>query len=264
MGSRTELRFVYDRPAAVIGSGRRGLLVAGDIHVGIERKFAKEGIRLYNATEHTANALKGIADEFRVKRIALLGDIKDAIMRPDASERNALQRFFYELRDYDVTVVRGNHDAYLEEVVKSGLVDELLLDRFALLHGNRWPSEEAMSMDYIVTAHNHPAVSYTDRIGTYREKAWAVCGMNARAAAGRYKSFNRNLKLVIMPAFNDLILGLEARDMRDPNTSPLLKNRLFCYGRCTFYTLRGEIIAARARRRAAGPGRAKVTPSRVW
>ncbi len=253
-----ELRFVYDRPAAVIGDGRRGLLVAGDVHVGIERKLIKEGIRLYSATEHTANSLKGIADEFGIRKIVLLGDIKDTIMRPDTSERNALQRFFYDLRGYELVLVRGNHDAYLEDAVKHNLVDELLFDRFALLHGNRWPSEEAMGKDYILTAHNHLAISYTDRVGTYKEKAWAVCGMDARAAAKRYGSFNRGIKLVIMPAFNDLILGPEARDMRDPNTSPLLRNRLFGYRNCRFYTLRGELISPRSRA-AAGRG---VTPSR--
>ncbi len=260
-----ELRFVYDRPAAVIGTGKDGLLVAGDIHIGIERKLVREGIRLYSATEHTANALREIADEFRVRRIVLLGDIKDAIMRPDTSERNALQKFFYDLRDYELVLVRGNHDAYLEDIVRRELVDELLFDRFALVHGNRWPSEEAMQKGYLITAHNHLAVSFTDKIGIYKEKAWAMGGISTRAASKRYKVFNKNIKIVIMPAFNDLILGLEARNVRDPNTSPLLKNRLFSYRNCSFYTLRGELIGSgsrMARHKSVTPSRVSLSVSR--
>lgn len=241
------IRFVYGKPALVIGTGGQKTLAVGDLHIGLERKLRKSGIRLYGTAERMARDIIGIADEFRAKRIAVLGDIKDTLFYPDTSDRNSIRRFLYLLRDYDVSLIRGNHDAHLDEMGLE-LHDELLLGRFALLHGNSWPSSKAMLKDYVITAHNHAAVSFMDSNGAlYREKAWVISDVAKRNAAKRYPRFNGNARLVMMPAFNGLILGLEVRDLRDANTSPLLKNRIFDYRRGRTYTLRGEIIGAAAR-----------------
>lgn len=236
------LRFVYGEPAAILGSGRSKTLAVGDLHIGAERRLLNSGVKLYGATERMAASLKRIAESFRVKRIAILGDIKDSLFYPDVWERNSILRFFNALDGYDITLIRGNHDAHLENMGFE-LEDESLLKEFALLHGNRWPSPNAMQKSYIVTAHNHAAVSFTDSNGAiYREKAWMISGVNPKNASGRYSSFNMSSRLVMMPAFNDLILGMEARSMKDKNTSPLLSNRIFNYRKADVYTLNGDMV----------------------
>lgn len=240
-----DITFIYDKPAALIGAGKSRTLAVGDIHIGIERRLAKSGIRLHGQTERIAKSISGLADRFKVRRIAILGDIKESLLYPDNGERIALQRFFYLLKDYKLVLLRGNHDAHLGEVMRLELLDEFLFGRFALLHGNSWPSDDAIEKDYIITAHNHVAVSfYDENKGFYKEKAWLLSDINGRRAAKHYRSFNRHAKLLMMPAFNDLILGSELSRLHGDNINPLIKNNIFEYKKGTAYTLKGDIVTA--------------------
>ena len=236
-----EIKFVYGSPAMVVGKGRRSYVVVGDIHIGMESKLRRLGIRLYDTAASMARDILRIASEFGISRAILLGDIKDQVLRPESPERFAISNFFNILSPLDITVVRGNHDAYLSEMLSVPIVDELTAGNFSFTHGNSWPSEKAMQSKYLITAHNHAALSIKDINGAvYSRKAWVVAGINPEEASARYSRFNKSIKLVIMPAFNDMILGHPVNAGESRGLGPLLQNRIFETETASVYSLEGQ------------------------
>ncbi len=236
-----EIKFVYGSPAMAVGRGKRSAIVVGDIHIGMESKLRKLGIHLYDMSASMARDILRIASEFGTSRAILLGDIKDQVLRPESSERFAISNFFNILSPLDITVVRGNHDAYLSDMLSVPIVDELTTGSFSFTHGNSWPSEKAMQSKYLITAHNHAALSIKDLNGAvYSRKAWVVAGINPEEAHRRYHKFNKDIKLVIMPAFNDMILGHPVNEGESRGLGPLLQNRVFETETASVYSLEGQ------------------------
>ena len=246
------LKFIYDKPALILTAGKREHLIIGDLHIGTEKKMLDKGIHLYTATQKMAKSIIELGDEFSVDSVVLLGDVKESILYPDEFEKRLLVGFFKELdKHFDVKVILGNHDAHLNEAISESCSSELLLERAALLHGNRWPSEEAMKKEIIITAHNHIAVMLFDRNDAlYREKAWLIAPIEKRSAAKFYKT-PKAKKLVVVPAYNDLILGMPVNKMsRKENINPLLRNGVFEYKNAEIYTLGGESLGTVGRLKA--------------
>jgi metallophosphoesterase superfamily enzyme len=160
--------------------------------------------------------------------------------------------FFKELdKHFDIKVVLGNHDAHLNEAISESCTNELLLGRAALLHGNKWPSEEAIKKEIIVTAHNHIAVTLFDKNNAfYKEKAWLIAPIEKGGATKFYKT-PRARKLIVMPAYNDLILGMPVNKMsHKENINPLFRNNIFDYNKAEIYTIRGEPLGTVERLKA--------------
>jgi len=231
-----EILFLEGYPALLVT--RERVLVAGDLHIGIESKFEQEGVHIAGAAERMAASLKHLYKESNAKKIVLLGDIKDSISFPSSYEYRELRKFFSRLADIEIVIAKGNHDAYIDRIIKeigadASIANEIVFDKVALLHGNAWPSEAAMLKDYIVTAHSHFVV---ERNGTL-EKVWIIAGA-APGAAIKYSSFNKSAKLVVMPAFNDLITGSRISG-KTKEYSPLLKHGIFGWESAKIYLLDG-------------------------
>lgn len=238
-----EIKFLYNEAAAVVRAEGREFLVIGDLHIGAESKFIHKGIRLYSAVEFMANKIKSLMKEFDLHNIIILGDVKDTILYPDKVESDSIKRFFSDLKDYNIMITSGNHDPHLDEIINVKIVDELLIDGFAFMHGHKFPSEAAMTAKYILAGHNHVAVSFLDKNKAfYTQKAWLVAPINARKAKEKYNSFNKNAKLVVLPAFNDLIIGMPVNEVYKDNLSPLFRNGIFDYKKAKVYSLRGELL----------------------
>ncbi len=237
------VRFVYDEPAAEVVLDGRRTLVLGDLHIGTERKFISRGIRLYTASEAMGARVVSIAERMGARAIIILGDVKESVLHPEAAEAGEVRRFFRGLEGYDVTVTAGNHDARLGEIVGAKIVDEVVSGRFSFMHGHRWPSEEAMQAGTIFVGHNHAAVSMTDSNGArYAQKAWLVAGIDSKEAQARYAKPNPKARLVVMPAFNDLIVGMPVNEVKGDNLSPLFRNGVFDYWGAKVYSMRGELL----------------------
>ncbi|HUB92794.1 MAG TPA: metallophosphoesterase [Candidatus Saccharimonadales bacterium] len=233
-----EVEFIENSPALLVK--RENLLVVGDVHVGRDVKLMRSGIHLPYATERIAREILELCRKCRAKGVVLLGDVKDSVGYPTREEYQELGRFFYQLRDIDVTITKGNHDPRIEEVLKRLGADvkvekELLLGKVALMHGHAMPSDEAMTKSCVVTAHSHPAV----RINGKLEKAWAVAGTGD--GAGRfYEKYNKRIRLVVMPAFNELITGSDLST--GYKFSPLFRNRIFDLESAKIYDLGKKLI----------------------
>ncbi|MEM3841174.1 MAG: metallophosphoesterase [Candidatus Micrarchaeaceae archaeon] len=237
------MRFVYGSPTMLIGKGNSLSLVAGDIHIGLENKLRKAGIRLYDLAAHMAQNLLSTATEFGARRLILLGDIKDEVLHPDSSGRFAMKNFFNILSPLQVRIVRGNHDAYLSDIIDIPVADEIIAGGFSLLHGNSWPSEKAMKSNFLITAHNHAAVLVKDLEGRqYTSKVWLIADIDQEEASKRYKKFNSGMKMVIMPAYNDMITGTPVNSVGYSGLGPLLANKVFDIESSAVYSLAGEYL----------------------
>jgi hypothetical protein len=238
-----EVRFLYEKAALLLYSKEQRHLVLGDLHLGLERKLYDKGVHLYGTAEQMAKQVTELAHDNKADSIILLGDIKESILYPDSGERQGILEFFNLLKDFEIKIAVGNHDGHLDEIIKLPIENEILLGNVALLHGHMWPSDEAMMKDYLIVAHNHVAISLKDeKDAMYNQKAWLVAKLNPVGAEKRYKKFNAGIKLVVMPAFNDLIIGKPVNMLDERHINPLFRNSVFDYQNANVYTMSGNVI----------------------
>ncbi len=230
--------FVKGKPALMIN--RERILIASDLHIGNEFKAARSGMHFVGATRRMAEELLGIYKRSRAKGIVLLGDVKESVGYPQRDEFDAIATFFHMFRDIDITMVRGNHDAHMHELLaRIGIsiypVKELLTERIALIHGNAMPSESAMKKDYIIAGHSHIAVESDGGV----TKGWLRAEIGS-GAAKEYKTYNKRIRLVVMPAFNSLITGVKV-GTETKWSMPLLRNRVFDPEKAMAYDLNDKL-----------------------
>ncbi len=219
------MRFVYGEPAMVVGMGRDSRLVVSDLHIGMELGLSGKGVHLYNATEKMLSRIKGIMRRLRLKRMIILGDVKESILYPSNAEAGLLRGFFSGLDEFDISIVSGNHDAHLGELINREVSRELVRGGFGFIHGDRGIPAHMLSLDCIVRAHEHVAVRAIDSNGAIHEKkAWAIYKLSS---AAKGNGINKNLKLVSMPAFNDLIMGTDVSAPSKRRFNSVSRSRMF-------------------------------------
>lgn len=234
------ISFVSGRPALLLEKER--ILVAGDLHIGMEFKMMDKGLYFPGAAKRMADSLLSIYEESRAKGMILLGDIKDRLMNVTKDDEEALRAFFSRLNGVGIRIARGNHDAYLQKIlarlgISATVEDEILLGDTALLHGNTMPSEEAMMKRYVITGHSHVAAN----VNGIDQKAWAILSISGKAS-GSYEKYNKRCRLVMVPAFNDMIIGTSI-DLSSRTNMPLIRRGVFDIGSLKLYDLRGNLIS---------------------
>jgi len=192
------IKFIVGKPALIVDDN----LVIGDLHIGLEEKLAERGISIEDLSKRMGVEARMLFDESEAKRIIILGDVKDSITYPTRIGYSKLKDFFDELKGIEIIILKGNHDAHIKEVLKLLHLDynvekELLLKEAALLHGNSYPSKDALRKKYLIMGHGHAAYG---PIGGSMEKVWII-------AESRKKH-----KLILMPAFNPIITGSNIRN----------------------------------------------------
>ncbi len=222
-----EVKFISGKPALVIDN----VLVAGDMHIGLEEKLGSSGIHVDELAASMGKELRSIFESSGARSIALLGDIKESIGYPTKIERDHIRSFFEELEGIDISILKGNHDAHLHEIldmlkIQSNLYKELLLEDAALLHGNAYPSEEALEKRYIIVGHGHPAYKINGNV----EKVWLV------AKSSKLKS-----EFIIAPAFNPLKTGIDISAWTS-DYMQLMRNGIFDFYTASIYSLDGTPI----------------------
>lgn len=234
------ISFINGHPALFIEKER--LVVAGDLHIGMEFKFRDKGFYFPGAGAKMAEQLKSICKSSNAKGIILLGDVKDRLLNVTTEEETVLRNFFKTLEGIPIRIVKGNHDAYLDRILKTIGIDiklenEILLDKVALLHGNTMATREALLKDYIVTGHSHVAAN----VNGVDEKVWAMIKISKEAGKS-YEKYNKKCKLIMAPAFNDMIIG--TRINKDSKTNiPLVRRGVFDMNSLEIYNLWGNKIS---------------------
>ena len=192
----------------------RTVLVAADLHLGLERRLAEEGWHMPSSTSSIVARLLALVDSQGADVLALVGDIKDSIHTASRQEESELPSAIGQLADAvdEIHLVKGNHDGDLDMLVpyrrnltvhdgRGARVGDL-----GLCHGHTWPTREVVDCAVLAIAHNHPSVEFVDRLGhRQREPAWYRTRLMRDLAEARYG--DANPEVILMPPFNELLTG---------------------------------------------------------
>jgi len=211
---------VPDEPAALADCGNERVLVLADYHAGIEVALRYDGVEVRSRAADRRERVRRLLARTAADRVLFLGDLANAIGRPDSEEREELEALLSGLTArVPVTIVKGNHDGGIGEVVGGLDTDGVnvidgpgtRIGAVGFAHGHTWPARAVVGAETVCVAHEHPTVRLEDDVGGRRvERAWLRgrldpgpfvehCGEPSVGSAGA--------EFVIFPAFNELVGG---------------------------------------------------------
>ena len=183
------------------------ILVIGDLHLGFEEVLRERGVMLpLNIFEEVVKDFNRIFEKVgNVDKVILLGDLKHEFGRILMDERKEIGEMFNYLRrkSKKVVVIKGNHDAIIEPIVKDlrgvELVDYYLWKEFCFLHGDRDFKEiYGKKIRTWIVGHAHPAITLQEEKGSKKEKY--KCFLT-----GRFKG----KEIIIAPSFFEVNEGTD-------------------------------------------------------
>lgn len=233
------ISFLKGLPALMVDEEK--LIAVGDLHIGMEDKFADSGVAFPNAAKLMGSEIRKACSANGARGVILLGDVKHRLTNMTREELRSLAEFFHELRGINVMIAKGNHDAYIESLVRelgfsATIEKEILLSDCALMHGNAMPSDAAVMKRYVICGHGHIAA----QINGIDKKAWLIAPAGD-GMAEHYQSYNKGIKLVATPAFNRLIVGSRIGYESEEHI-PMLNNRVFDFSKAKVYDLYGNLV----------------------
>jgi putative SbcD/Mre11-related phosphoesterase len=213
--------------------------VVADLHLGFEFKLSEAGINLPTQTPKLRGSLMKVLDRLKAERLVILGDLKHSIPNISLQEWRDIPLFLNSLKAKvkEIQIIIGNHDGRMAAFSTPGVkvvssrgmvVGEKV--KVGLFHGHAWPSPSLFEADSWVMGHNHPAIQFRGLFGFRTLKpVWIKAPLERKKLIRaflryrgvktgrknpeallkeRYRVEARVSKLIIMPAFNDLLGGL--------------------------------------------------------
>jgi putative SbcD/Mre11-related phosphoesterase len=208
------LRPVVGEPALSLQVKGERLLLVADLHLGMEGELAEKGISLPSQIPSARRRLERLIRKEKPDRLIFLGDVKHHVPASTWQEWAELPSFFQSLLErVEVEVVKGNHDGDLEGMVVEGVrvhgPGGIRMGEAGLLHGHTWPSRELWRAEVLILAHSHPAVELRDPLGgRVVAPVWLRGELDTSLLpAGRGKGVEGRRKVVVLPAFGELVGG---------------------------------------------------------
>lgn len=217
---------VFDAPLLLV-QGEERVLVAADLHLGLEHELWLGGISIPSQTEKILSSLLGFLEVIKPDRLLLLGDIKHNVPRTSWQEKREVPEFLRRLCDRTVVeIVPGNHDSNLADMAPQGArmrsASGFILDGVGYFHGHTWPDERVLRAKSLVAGHLHPAIRLFDPLGrSFSRPVWARARLSSRAVDEHY-GFAGESEIVVAPAFNGLCGGLPLNEPVEDMRGPLL------------------------------------------
>jgi len=272
-------------PALVLKQRESKTLIIADLHLGFEYELSEIGISIPSQTLKIQSRLLRIIKEVAPSRLILLGDVKHSVSKISIQEWKELPLFFESIQKYvdTIEVVPGNHDGDLAPLtprsVKILSSHGVLIgneEQLGLFHGHAWPNPELLGADCLIMAHNHPVIRFDDDFG-YRtiRRIWVKARLNLSMLHGLLSSPRESdlrdpdreiddknsekptemMKLIIMPAFNEMLGGLQ---MNGPPSKrllgPLMRSGAIDIDNAEAYLLDGSYLGTLSHlRRVAKP-----------
>lgn len=207
----SEIQPIPNEPALFIKN--KQILVVADLHIGIESQLREQGLHTASQAQKMVDHLLSICKKYKPQQIILLGDIKHNIPSATIQERRDVRNFLWIIQEYGtVHMIPGNHDGFIRKLSPDEIIihpsDGFTVENIGFVHGHRWPSEEIMQCEQIITAHTHPTIMFTDRLGY---KTFESCWIKGMFLKNKLKEKYPNStypEILIMPAFNPLCGGI--------------------------------------------------------
>ncbi len=232
---------LFKERALLVEAPRERVLVAGDLHLGLERELRSKGVHGIHETPRVVEHLGELAAEERADRVVLLGDVKHTLgaWEPEKRAVSGLEEL-----PVPVHVVPGNHDGDLAEIAPFVEMEDargIRIGDVGLLHGHTWPSERVIEAGRLVLCHNHPHVALRDGLGQVTtEPCWVrVPIADDEPVRERYPKAALPGEAVLVPAFNPLLGGVALNRPEDALLGPLLSNGVLEVDRGRVFTLDG-------------------------
>jgi hypothetical protein len=191
------------------------ILVVADLHIGIESQLREQGLHVSSQAQKMIDHLLSICKKYKPKEIILLGDIKHNIPSATIQERRDVRNFLKLIEEFGtIHIIPGNHDGFIKKLSPDEIIihpsDGFIIENVGFVHGHRWPSEEIMVCEQIITAHTHPTVMFTDRLGYKTFESCWIKGMFLKNKLKEKYPNSTRPEVLVMPAFNPLCGGLAA------------------------------------------------------
>jgi len=217
-----EITPIIEEPALIVINTEISLVVA-DIHLGIEWDLYRSGINLPSQMKGRLDRLLDHIQANSPDRVILLGDVKHNVPKVSWQEKDEIPCFLETLAEYThVDIFPGNHDGGIELLfnrqkdIRVHSARGAVIDGVGYFHGHTWPAPEILAASYVITAHNHPTVRFTDAFGySIVEPAWIRTKFNVEVLKARFGNLDfenpvqwADPELFVMPAFNELCGGV--------------------------------------------------------
>jgi putative SbcD/Mre11-related phosphoesterase len=204
-------------------------VVIADLHIGYEDELRDRGIILPSQLENMRDRIKRIMEKTKAKRLIILGDIKHSIVK----KPRKIVRFFEDI-PWEIMAVKGNHDGGIEELVDFKVYPPqgLKIGKYGFIHGHSWPDIEVMNSEILFMGHIHPEVQLLDSMGKSHRMPCILMGSLTEEGVKRY---GKNVKIVVLPAFNPLVGASLGKPL-----GPLFNNELI--GNLDVYLLNGTYL----------------------
>jgi metallophosphoesterase superfamily enzyme len=213
-----------------------------------------------------------LIQEYQPDTLILIGDVKQAITRMTIEDWRVIPEFFEKLQSLidEIIVILGNHDGELEpltpptvKIVASPGLTIGQRPQIGLFHGHAWPSPEVLSSDILIMGHLHPVVWFRDKLGIWTVKqVWVVTNCKGDTLAQAYlKYLNvdpkkdprvvlhsktgveiKDPKLIIVPAFNDLVGGVSVHNLSKRLMGPIIRSSSVNIDAAEIYLLDGTYL----------------------
>jgi putative SbcD/Mre11-related phosphoesterase len=239
---------IFGAPLLLV-QGEERILVAADLHLGLEYELWLGGISIPSQTEKILATLLGFLEEIKPDRLLLLGDIKHNVPRTSWQEKREVPEFLRSLCDRAVVeIVPGNHDSNLADMAPQGTrvrsSSGFVLDGVGYFHGHTWPDEKVLRAKSLVTGHLHPAIRLFDPLGhSFSRPVWARARLFSHAVEEHY-GFSGESEIVVAPAFNGLCGGLPLNEPVEEMRGPLMA--MADWDRACLYLLDGTNLGTLA------------------
>jgi len=191
------------------------LIVLSDLHLGLEASMTSQGnyVPTFNLEDikEEINLLKELSG---ADRILVNGDLKNEYST-SYSEKKEVTEIVKFLKDNfeDVIIIKGNHDLFLEDLLKENgvrLLDSYQEKSILFVHGHEKLEDE--DFDTLVIGHEHPALALKDDIGVTEKEP---CLLHGETSLG---------ELFVLPPYSKISNGSAVNNMRKSDLlSPILK-----------------------------------------
>ncbi|VVB98346.1 Uncharacterised protein [uncultured archaeon] len=171
------------------------LAVAADLHIGFEEALGQQLARVQ--TRMILEKFFRVMKRFEIKDVLLDGDIKYTFGKESKQEWREIEHFMSEiLKRASVKIVKGNHDFYLENMVRDFDIlvsKEFQINEILFTHGDEAPGDGKRKL--VVIGNEHPSLKLRDEIGAVR----------------KYPCFlhEKKEKILVLPAVNPWAPGTD-------------------------------------------------------
>ena len=221
-------RPIPNEPLLLVEGSLR-VLVATDLHIGIEHQLWLGGASVPSQTNKMLNDLRRRVEEIGPDRLILLGDTKHNLPWTSFQEKSEVPSFLKSLSEVaTVDLVIGNHDIGISDLAPPEIfihpASGLVLDGVGYFHGHTWPDPKVFEAESLVASHLHPAVRLADRLGSGPpERAWVRAPLSPEELLEEYGHALKSPEMTIVPAYNPLCGGYPLDSVTREDRGPLPK-----------------------------------------